>query len=99
MLPKWVLAQLPKAGHSSLIKKPRYLTDGTLDTMFTCLNNFLNSVYVVYKRSTSSFYTMLVGAVVNLVLNFLFIRWFGKLFRQVHMEASVRNGTNCQPRK
>ena len=24
---------------------------------------------------------------------------FRKLFRQVHMEASVRNGTNCQPRK
>ena len=49
----------------------------TLCSMCTCLNNFLNSVYVVYKRSTSSFYTMLVGAVVNLVLNFLFIRWFG----------------------
>ena len=49
----------------------------TLASMCTCLNNFLNSVYVVYKRSTSSFYTMLVGAVVNLVLNFLFIRWFG----------------------
>ncbi len=49
----------------------------TLASMCTCLNNFLNSVYVVYKRSASSFYTMLVGAVVNLVLNFLFIRWFG----------------------
>ena len=49
----------------------------TLASMCTCLNNFLNSVYVVYKRSTSSFYTILVGAVVNLVLNFLFIRWFG----------------------
>ena len=29
----------------------------TLASMCTCLNNFLNSVYVVYKRSTSSFYT------------------------------------------
>lgn len=45
----------------------------TLASMTTCLNQFLNSIYVVYKRSTSSLYTMLCGAAVNLVLNYLFI--------------------------
>lgn len=49
----------------------------TLASLCTCLNNFLNSVYVVYKRSTSSFYTMLCGAAANLVLNYLFILWLG----------------------
>ena len=49
----------------------------TLASLCTCLNNFLNSVYVVYKRSTSSLYTMLAGAVVNLILNFFFIQWLG----------------------
>lgn len=49
----------------------------TLASLCTCLNNFLNSVYVVYKRSTSSLYTMLAGALANLVLNYFFIRWLG----------------------
>ena len=48
-----------------------------LASMCTCLNNFLNSVYVVYKRSSGSLVTMLAGAVLNLVLNFAFILWFG----------------------
>ncbi len=48
-----------------------------LASTITCLNNFLNSVYVVYKRSSSSLYTMLAGAVLNLVLNYLFILWLG----------------------
>ena len=42
----------------------------------SCLNQFLNSVYVVYKRSTGSLFTMLAGAVLNLILNYLLIlRW------------------------
>lgn len=45
--------------------------------MCTCLNQFLNSVYVVYKRSSGSFYTMLAGAVLNVVLNFAFILLWG----------------------
>ena len=32
---------------------------------------------MVYKRSTGSLVTMLCGAVVNLILNYLFIQWFG----------------------
>lgn len=49
----------------------------TLCSMCTCLNQFLNSIYVVYKRSTSSLYTMLAGAVLNLFLNYAFIKLFG----------------------
>ena len=48
-----------------------------LASLCTCLNLFLNSVYVVFKRSTSSFKTMLAGAVLNVILNVLFIKWFG----------------------
>ena len=49
----------------------------TLCSMLTCLNQFLNSVYVVYKRSTGSLFTMLAGAVLNLILNYLLICGWG----------------------
>ncbi len=48
-----------------------------LSSMTTCLNQFLNSVFVVYKRSTFALYTMLSGAVLNLILNYFFILAFG----------------------
>lgn len=49
----------------------------TLCSLCNCLNQFLNSVYMVFKRSTSSLYTMLAGAVANLFLNYAFILLFG----------------------
>lgn len=49
----------------------------TLCSLCTCLNQFLNSVYVVYKRSSGSLYTMLAGAVLNVVLNLVFIALWG----------------------
>ena len=49
----------------------------TLCSMCTCLNQFLNSVYVVYKRSTGSLFTMLAGAVLNAILNGIFILLWG----------------------
>lgn len=49
----------------------------TLCSLCTCLNQFLNSVYVVYKRSSGSLYTMLAGAVLNVVLNLAFIALWG----------------------
>lgn len=49
----------------------------TLCSLCTCFNQFLNSVYVVYKRSMNSLYTMLAGAVLNLGLNYGLIRLFG----------------------
>lgn len=48
-----------------------------LSSMCTCLNQFTNSVYVVFKRSVSSLYTMLAGAVLNVILNFFFIQMIG----------------------
>ena len=49
----------------------------TLASLCTCMNLFLNSVYVVFKRSTSSLYTMLAGAVLNIILNYFFILRMG----------------------
>ena len=51
----------------------------TIATLFSCLNQFLNSIYVLKKRSTLSFYTMLAGAVTNCVLNWLFIPIMGPI--------------------
>lgn len=50
-----------------------------MGAMCTCFNLFLNSVFVVYKRSTSSLWTMLAGALLNIVLNYFFIQWFGPI--------------------
>lgn len=49
----------------------------TLATAFSCFNQFLNSIYVVEKRSTLSLYTMLAGGVANCFLNYFFIRQWG----------------------
>lgn len=46
-------------------------------TVYSCFNQFLNSIYVVEKRSTLSLYTMLAGAVANCVLNYFFIQKWG----------------------
>ena len=48
-----------------------------LATIFSSFDNFLNSVYMVEKRSTLSLATMAVGAVANCVLNFLLIPIWG----------------------
>ena len=49
----------------------------TIAAAFTCLNLYLNSVYMVYKRSTLSLLTMLAGAISNLFMNWVFIRVWG----------------------
>lgn len=41
--------------------------------VFTALTSFMGTVYVVKKKSLISFYTALIGAVSNIVLNFLLI--------------------------
>lgn len=55
----------------------RFVPFLTIAAIFTCFNQFFNSIYVVYKRSTNSMYTMAVGALVNCGLNYLFIRHWG----------------------
>lgn len=49
----------------------------TMASAFTCFNQFFNSVYVVYKKSTYSLWTMLAGAVANCLMNYYFIQWYG----------------------
>lgn len=49
----------------------------TLATTFSCFNQFLNSIYVVEKRSTLSLYTMLAGGIANCFLNYYFIGAWG----------------------
>ena len=49
----------------------------TLATLFNCFNQFLNSIYMVEKRSTLSLYTMLAGAVANCGLNWVLIPVMG----------------------
>ena len=49
----------------------------TLAAVFTCFTQFMNSIYVVYKRSSHSLYTMVAGAAANCVMNYLGILWFG----------------------
>lgn len=48
-----------------------------MGTMFACLASFLSSVYMVEKKSQYTFYTTLVGALTNIVLNVLMIPAFG----------------------
>lgn len=42
-------------------------------TSFACLSNFQNSIYTLHKKTTYSFLTAIVGAVLNLTLNYLLI--------------------------
>lgn len=55
----------------------RFVPFLTLAATFTCFNQFFNSIYVVYKRSTQSMFTMMAGALANCVMNYLFILWWG----------------------
>jgi O-antigen/teichoic acid export membrane protein len=49
----------------------------TIATVFTALDTFLGSVYFTVKRTSMSLYTALLGAVVNVGLNFLMIPEWG----------------------
>ncbi len=46
-------------------------------TVFSSLSNFLNSVYMVEKRSMLSLFTMMAAAVTNCILNFALIPIWG----------------------
>lgn len=51
----------------------KYVPMLALAMVFSAFTNFMGSVYVVEKRSKNSFLTTMVGAVLNIVLNFLLI--------------------------
>lgn len=48
-------------------------------TVFTALDTFLGSVYFTVKRTTVSLWTSLIGAVLNVVLNLLWIPEWGAM--------------------
>ncbi len=54
-----------------------YIPFLAIATVFSSMNSFLNSVYMVKKRSGLSLATMGVGAVINLILNFALIPIYG----------------------
>lgn len=49
----------------------------TLATVFASFDNFLNSIYMVEKRSTLSLYTMAIGAALNAEFNYILIPIWG----------------------
>lgn len=55
----------------------RYVPILIVATIFSCLVTFLNSVYIVEKRSGLSLLTMMAGAVCNLAFNAILIPVFG----------------------
>lgn len=55
----------------------RYIPFLVMATSFSCLVNFLGSVYTIEKKSTLSMLTMIAGAGVNLVLNFILTPLWG----------------------
>ncbi len=55
----------------------QYIPFLAIATVFSSLSNFLNSIYMVKKRSGTSLSTMAVGAVINFALNFVLIPTYG----------------------
>ncbi len=55
----------------------RYIPLLTVTVVFTCLVNFLGSIYMVEKKSVRSLLTALLSAVINIVLNLLWIPKYG----------------------
>lgn len=55
----------------------QYIPFLVMATVFTCIVNFLGSIYMVEKKSMLSLATTAVGAVTNVILNFLLIPRFG----------------------
>ena len=51
----------------------KYVPMLTMAMVFSAFTNFMGSVYIVEKRSKNSFLTTMVGAVLNIILNFILI--------------------------
>lgn len=51
----------------------KYVPMLTAAMVFSAFTNFMGSVYIVEKRSKNSFLTTMVGAVLNIILNFILI--------------------------
>ncbi len=55
----------------------KYIPLLTVTVVFTCLVNFLGSIYMVEKKSVRSLLTALLSAVINVALNLLWIPKYG----------------------
>ena len=55
----------------------RYIPLLAVTVIFTCLVNFLGSIYMVEKKSVHSLLTALLSAVINIVFNLLWIPKYG----------------------
>lgn len=55
----------------------QYIPLLVISTVFTCLVNFLGSIYMMEKKSMHSLGTAIVGAVINIVLNIWWIPLMG----------------------
>lgn len=73
----WLCRPLMHVMKASYYEAWRFVPFLTLAAVCSCYSQFLNSVYVVYKRSVHSLCTMLAGAVANCALNYLLIRFWG----------------------
>ncbi len=55
----------------------QYVPFLVMATSYSCLVNFLGSIYFVEKKSNLSLITTLVGAIINIILNFILIPKLG----------------------
>lgn len=55
----------------------KYVPLLSIVTIFSCFSSFFGIIYTTSKNTHKAFYTTVLGAVVNLVFNFIFIQIFG----------------------
>ena len=85
----WLCRPLMHVMKASYYEAWRFVPFLTLAAVCSCYSQFLNSVYVVYKRSVHSLVTMLAGAVANCVLNYFLILWWGPVGASVASFVSL----------
>ena len=73
----WLCRPLMLMFRSNFYEAWQFVPLLAIATVFSCFNQFLNTIYVVEKRSTLSLYTMLAGALANCVMNWLMIPVMG----------------------
>ncbi|MBQ5755422.1 MAG: polysaccharide biosynthesis C-terminal domain-containing protein [Oscillospiraceae bacterium] len=75
----WLCRPLMLIFRSDYYMAWRFVPVLTVATVFSCFNQFLNSIYMVEKKSGSALATMLCGAVANCILNWFFIKTWGPM--------------------
>ncbi|MDK0796559.1 oligosaccharide flippase family protein [Clostridium perfringens] len=55
----------------------KYVPLMCIATIINCFATFAGTVYIVSKKSIGAFYTTAIGAIINLVTNFMLIKWLG----------------------